>query len=59
METKRKSKDGRVGVSLSPAAADKLMQLKDSMSAKLGFEPSATQVVEYLITNYIKESNNE
>jgi hypothetical protein len=59
METKRKSKDGRVGVSLSPAAADKLMQLKEGMTEKFGFEPSATQVVEYLITNYTKENNHE
>jgi F0F1-type ATP synthase gamma subunit len=59
METKNKSKDGRVGISLSPVAANKLAQLKESMAEKLGFEPSATQVVEYLITKYVKESEHE
>jgi len=58
-ETKGRSKDGRIGVSLAPEVAQKLVQMKEKLSKKFGFSPSASQVVEYLINTYSKENNNE
>lgn len=55
-EPKGNSKTGRISVSLDPDAAKKLMEMKESMAKRLGFVPSYTQIVEYLINNYTKES---
>lgn len=58
-ETKGRSKDGRVGVSLAPEVAQKLGEMKLQMSQEFGFTPSASQVIEYLINKFYKESNHE
>jgi hypothetical protein len=58
-QKRRRSKDGRLGVSISAAAADKLLAIQKRLEAELGFEPSASQMVEYLVTDYILERQVE
>lgn len=52
METKGTSKDGRVGVSLSKETAEMLIELRDHLAEVIGFKPSLTQVIEYLVSTY-------
>lgn len=63
--TTLKSKSNRLNVSLSMPTAIKLSALQKVLIQELGFEPSITQVVEYLIntsdilTNSKNVPNNE
>lgn len=51
-----KKKQQRLNVSINAEAANKLLQLKGEIAKYLGFEPSVTQVVEFLITTYKEKS---
>jgi hypothetical protein len=42
----------RYGVSISAPAAERLKELQKVLEKTLGFEPSMTQVVEYLILHF-------
>lgn len=57
METKNDSKSGRVGVSLSKETAEKLIELRDYLANRIGFSPSLTQVIEYLVSNYNRHND--
>ena len=57
METKNDSKSGRVGVSLSKETAEKLIDLRDFLANRIGFSPSLTQVIEYLVSNYNRHND--
>jgi hypothetical protein len=57
METKSESKSGRVGVSLSKETAEMLIELRDHLSGRIGFKPSLTQVVEYLVSTYNRHAD--
>lgn len=53
------SKDGRLGVSVAPEAAEKLVKVQAYLTDKLGVKMSMSQVVEYLVNEYAKEKSNE
>lgn len=52
METKNDSKSSRVGVSISKETAEMLIELRDHLAEVIGFKPSLTQVIEYLVSTY-------
>ena len=46
------NKEKRVGVSLHADAYRTLQQIQDELERKVGFRPSLSQVVEYLVASY-------
>ena len=56
--TKLNAKNKRVTINLSIEAGEKLLAIKSTVAEELGFTPSVTQVVEYLILKY-KTNLNE
>ena len=46
----------RYGVSISLEAAERLKQIQKELEVERGFEPSMTQVVEYLITSFKRQA---
>jgi hypothetical protein len=56
--TTLEAKNKRVTINLSIEAGEKLLAIKSTVAEELGFTPSVTQVVEYLILKY-KTNLNE
>jgi|VirMetMinimDraft_7_1064189.scaffolds.fasta_scaffold111270_2 hypothetical protein len=46
------AKSGRLNVNVGPEAARGLAELQEELTDKLGFRPSLSQVLEYLIKDY-------
>jgi hypothetical protein len=46
------AKSGRLNLNVGPEAARGLAELQDVLTDKLGFRPSLSQVLEYLIKDY-------
>jgi hypothetical protein len=58
--TNLKAKSQRLNVNLSFETGEKLMAIRDKVAEEMGFTPSLTQVVEFLIRKYeltINEGN--
>ena len=50
--TNLKAKSQRLNVNLSIETGEKLMAIRDKVAEEMGFTPSITQVVEFLIRKY-------
>jgi hypothetical protein len=46
-----------VGVSLSKETAEMLIELRDHLAERIGFKPSLTQVIEYLVSTYNRHAD--
>jgi hypothetical protein len=46
-----------VGVSLSKETAEMLIELRDHLAGRIGFKPSLTQVIEYLVSTYNRHAD--
>jgi len=55
--TNLKAKAQRLNVNLSLETGEKLMAVKFKVAQELGFTPSITQVVEFLIRKYEENQN--
>jgi len=53
-----KVNDGRTTVSLNKPAAEKLRELQGVFERRIGFEPSLSQLVEYLINEYVSSNRD-
>jgi hypothetical protein len=53
-----KVNDRRTTVSLNNPAARKLRELQGAFERRIGFEPSLSQLVEYLINEYVSSNRD-
>ena len=52
------NKEKRVGVSLHADAARELYQIQSELELKVGFAPSLSQIIEFLVREYRKQQTN-
>lgn len=53
------TKEKRYAISISMNAGNALRRLQEQLEREIGFVPSMSQVVEYLVTKHIRESSTD
>ena len=53
------NKEKRVGVSLHADAARAVAEIQAQLEREVGFAPSFSQVIEFLVREYQKQQNNQ